>query len=112
MNHFLLLLTGHWLLATGTLETPSHFAFDKNQQYHYKENNIHCKQQQHVRERSFCIDTGIASVKGKLREGIPVRCAFVGSEPLSRFKYLFVIEIVNDCASVTLNRTEKVLSAF
>ena len=44
MNHFLLLLTGHWLLATGTLETPSHFAFDKNQHYHCKENNIHCKQ--------------------------------------------------------------------
>ena len=44
MNHFLLLLTGHWLLATGTLETPSHFTFDKNQHYHCKKNNIHCKQ--------------------------------------------------------------------
>ena len=61
---------------------------------------------------AFCIDTGIASVKGKLRERIPVSCAFIGSEPLSRFKYLLVIEIVNDCAPVTLNCAEKVLNTF
>ena len=35
MNHFLLLLTGHWLLATGTLETTSHLAFDEDK------NNCH-----------------------------------------------------------------------
>ena len=112
MNHFLLLLTDHWLLATGTLETPSHFTFDKNEKYRYKEKDIHREQQKQIRQCSFCIYAYITSLKRELRECVPIDGTLIGRKPLSGRKYFFVIKVIDDCLSVALRRYEKILDTI